>query len=187
MEVREAARGCAGEYALRVTEYAPERDGTDKPQDLLAPAQAPARSGAVHIRVRYSECDPMGVVHHAAYAPWLEIGRTELLRGTGVSYADMERAGVFLVITRLELKYRRPIFYDDVVEVRTRVLGGSRVKIEHGYELVVVEDGGHGRGGAGAGQQRALNEVVTTGGTTLVCVGRDGRVRPLPEWLIVGE
>jgi acyl-CoA thioester hydrolase len=59
----------------------------------------------------------MGVVHHAAYAPWLEIGRTELLRDCGVSYADMERAGVFLVVTHLSCRFRRPVFYDDVVEV----------------------------------------------------------------------
>lgn len=127
----------------------------------------------------------MGVVHHAAYAPWLEIGRTELLRGTGVTYADMERAGVYLVITRMELRYRRPIFYDDLIEVRTRVIGGSKVKIEHEYDIVVVEDGGHGAHRAGG--TRPLGEVVTTGATTLVCVSRDGNVRQLPEWLMQDE
>jgi acyl-CoA thioester hydrolase len=125
----------------------------------------------------------MGVVHHAAYAPWLEIGRTELLRGTGVSYADMEREGVFLVITRLECRYRRPVYYDDVVDVRTRVTGGSRVKIEHEYEIVVVEAGGHSAGRAA----RVPGEAVTTAATTLVCVGKDGKVRPLPDWLAGGS
>lgn len=149
----------------------------------LSPERRPQREGSVRVRVRYSECDPMGVVHHAAYAPWLEIGRTELLRDTGVSYADMEREGVFLVITKLECSYRRPVFYDDVVEVRTRVVGGSRVKIEHQYEVLVVEDGGHG-GGRGP---RDLGQAVTTAATTLVCVGKDGRVMPLPEWLQIRE
>jgi acyl-CoA thioester hydrolase len=148
--------------------------------DSLNPRQRPALEGTVQIRVRYCECDPMGVVHHASYAPWLEIGRTELLRPTGVSYADMERAGVYLVITRMELKYRRPVYYDDVVQVRTRVIGGSKVKIEHEYEIIVIEDGGHGS----RVQPRPIGEVVTTGGTTLVCVGRDGKVRPLPDWLM---
>lgn len=146
------------------------------------PARAPATRGSVRMRVRYCECDPMGVVHHAAYAPWLEIGRTELLRDTGVSYADMERSGVFLVITRLECRYRRPVYYDDLVEVRTRVVGGSKVKIEHEYEIVVVEDGGHSAGKAA----RLPGEPVTTASTTLVCVGKDGKVRALPEWLAVG-
>src|SRR5215831_14574596 len=108
----------------------------------LQPTRMAATQGSVRMRVRYCECDPMGVAHHAAYAPWLEIGRTELLRDTGVTYADMERAGVFLVITRMECRYRRPVYYDDLVEVRTRVVGGSRVKIQHEYEIVVAEDGG---------------------------------------------
>jgi acyl-CoA thioester hydrolase len=144
------------------------------------PASPAPLEGAVQIRVRYCECDPMGVAHHAAYAPWLEIARTELLRATGTTYADLERAGTFLVITELTVRYRRPIFYDDVVEVRTRVAGGSRVKIEHRYEIVVLEDGAHG----GNGATRIPGELVTSAATTLVCVGKDGKVQPLPEWLV---
>jgi acyl-CoA thioester hydrolase len=147
-----------------------------------APTSPAPLQGAVQIRVRYCECDPMGVAHHAAYAPWLEIARTELLRATGITYADLERAGTFLVITELAVRYRRPIFYDDVIEVRTRVAGGSRVKIEHRYEIVVTEDGAHG----GNGAVRLPGETVTTATTTLVCVGKDGRVRPLPDWLVPG-
>lgn len=143
----------------------------------LQPSAPPATEGTTRIRVRYCECDPMGVAHHAAYAPWLEIARTELLRGSGVSYADMERAGVFLVITRLECRYRRPIAYDDLIDIRTRVVGGSRVKLEHEYEITIAEDGGHARPG------RIAGEVVTAASTTLVCVGRDGRVQGLPDWL----
>src|SRR5262245_26966641 len=105
----------------------------------VAAARRPPASGAVKMRVRYCECDPMNVAHHAAYAPWLEIARTELLRESGVTYAQLEHAGIFLVITKMEVRYRRPIFYDDVVEIRTRVVGGSRVKIEHEYEVAVVE------------------------------------------------
>lgn len=130
------------------------------------------------IRVRYCECDPMGVAHHAAYAPWLEIARTEMLRDCGVSYADMERAGVFLVVAKMTLNYRRPIFYDDLVEVRTQVRGGSKVKIDHEYELVIAEDGGHQKRA-----HRPPGEVVTIAGTTLVCVDREGKVRGLPDWL----
>lgn len=115
----------------------------------------------------------MGVAHHASYVPWLEIGRTELLRSTGVSYRTLEAHGVFLVIVKLEVRYRRPIRYDDVVEVRTKVVGGSRVKIEHEYELVVVE-----RDGA------AKEEAVAAAATTLACVDGEGRVKELPGWLV---
>lgn len=133
----------------------------------------PPRSGVTRLRVRYCECDPMGVAHHAAYAPWLEIGRTELLRESGVSYAQLEAAGVFLVIVKLEVRYRRPILYDDVVEVRTRVASGtSKVKIGHDYEIVVVERGGVLR-----------DEPVAAASTTLACVDREARVQMLPEWL----
>jgi acyl-CoA thioester hydrolase len=124
----------------------------------------------------------MGVAHHAAYAPWLEIARTELLRATGITYADLERAGTFLVITELACRYRRPIFYDDVIDIRSSVADGSRVKIQHRYEIVIAEDGAHG----GNGAVRIPGEIVTTAATTLVCVGKDGRVRPLPDWLVPG-
>jgi acyl-CoA thioester hydrolase len=122
----------------------------------------------------------MGVAHHAAYIPWLEMGRTELLRATGITYAHLEQAGVFLVVTSLEMKYRRPVFYDDVVEIRTRVGGGSRVKILHSYEVALAADGGH----TGARAARSVGDVLAVGASTLACVGRDGRVQQLPEWLV---
>lgn len=121
----------------------------------------------------------MGVAHHASYIPWLEMGRTELLRDSGVSYATLEQAGVFLVVTSVEMKYRRPVHYDDLVELRTTVSGGSRVKIVHTYELALLEDGGHG----GSRATRALGDTLAIGSTTLACVGRDGRIQPLPAWL----
>ncbi len=138
----------------------------------------PARrveSAATRLRVRYCECDPMNVAHHAAYVAWLEIGRTELLRECGVAYAQMESAGVFLVVVKLDVRYRRPVLYDDVVEIRTAWTGGGRVKVLHEYEIAVVERAG-----------RALDEVCAAAGTTLACVDREGRVRELPGWLVKG-
>lgn len=132
-------------------------------------------SGVTRVRVRYCECDPMGVAHHGSYIPWLEMARTELLRTSGVSYADLERAGVFLVVAKLSVAYRRPILYDDVVDVRCDVVGGGRVKIDHTYELTVVE-----RHGA------ACAEPVAAATTTLACVDGEGKVRALPEWLVPG-
>lgn len=144
---------------------------------MPAPAQRLPAAGVLAVRVRYCECDPMGVAHHAAYAPWLEMARTEMLRAGGVTYAQLERAGVHLVVARLEISYRRPVYYDDQVEIRTRVVGGSRVKIEHAYEIALLE------AGAKAAVPRERAETLTTAGTTLVCVDRDGRVQALPEWL----
>ena len=121
----------------------------------------------------------MGVVHHASYIPWLEIGRTELLRASGVSYAELERSGVFLVITSLDARYRRPALYDDLVEVRTRVSAVGRVKIEHAYEVVLAERTGQGGKAVTAG----AGELLCSAATTLACVDGAGRVRELPEWL----
>lgn len=150
------------------------------PHTPPSPARRPPATGSMRLRVRYGECDSMGVAHHAAYAPWLEMARTEMLRESGVTYADLERAGTFLVVASLAINYRRPACYDDVIEVRTRVTGGSRVKILHEYEVILAEDGtrGHGR------FARAAGDVLSTATTTLVCVDREGRVRELPGWLV---
>ncbi|MCC6659542.1 MAG: acyl-CoA thioesterase [Phycisphaerales bacterium] len=141
---------------------------TTRGEGGLSPSVPLPTTGAVRLRVRYCECDPFGVAHHASYAPWLEIARTEMLRQGGVTYRQMEQAGVFLVIARMEISYRRPIRYDDEIDVRTRVVGGSRVKLEHSYEIA----------------RAAAAEVLTIAATTLVCVDARGGVRPLPEWLM---
>jgi acyl-CoA thioester hydrolase len=120
------------------------------------------------IRVRYPECDPMGVAHHAAYPVWLEIGRTEMLRASGGNYRDLEAAGVFLAVVRLEVRYRRPARYDDELRLETDLLAAGPVKIEHAYRLF--------RG----------DELLAEGATTLACVDRDGRARALPESLVLG-
>lgn len=124
----------------------------------------------------------MGVAHHSAVIPWLEIGRTELLRALGGSYADMEAGGVLLVVTRLGVTYRRPIRYDDLVEVRTRVAQAGRVKIRHEYEVGVVERGGRP---ADPASDAALpsDGVCIAAWTELACLDRAGRVRPLPDGL----
>jgi acyl-CoA thioester hydrolase len=117
----------------------------------------------------------MGVVHHASYIPWLEIGRTELLRQSGISYAHLEADGILLVIVALEARYRRPARYDDVIEIRTKWVGGGRVKILHEYELRVIEPG--------TPIQDFAPFTVMTASTTLGCVDRAGALRALPDWL----
>jgi acyl-CoA thioester hydrolase len=138
----------------------------------LAPNQPIARAGELRLRVRYTECDPMGFAHHSAYVAWLEMGRTELLRGSGVTYADMERAGVFLVVTKLTLAYKAPTRYDDQLVVVTNVTGGKRARIDHEYEVWI--DAGDGRG---------KSTLCATASSTLACINREGRPTPLPDWL----
>ena len=68
----------------------------------MAATEAPS-SCTIQVRVRYAECDPMGVLHHAIHPVYLEMGRTELLRQSGFTYRALEERGIYLVITKLEL------------------------------------------------------------------------------------
>jgi len=137
--------------------------------------------GTTTIRVRYAECDPMRVAHHGSYAHWLEISRTDLLRSAGLTYAAMEAAGVFLVVTRIEIKYRRPLRYDDVIEIRVIAQAKGSVRLKHTYEVMLIERDG--------GSPDLTDKAVPADGvcaiaeTELACVGASGRPMPLPGWL----
>lgn len=121
------------------------------------------REHEIEIRVRYSETDAMGVLHHANYLPYFEMGRTELLRTSGGSYREMEERGRFLVVTKIAVQYRAPARYDDVLRLTTRLARASFAKLEHTYEL------------------RRDGQLLTTGETTLACVDRDGKVQRMSE------
>jgi len=122
-------------------------------------------SGEIQIRVRYAETDRMGLLHHANYLVYFEQARTELLRTLGATYKDMEDQGYFLVVHKVEVKYRSPAHYDDLLTVRTTVTRTSPVRLEHRYE--VFRDA----------------VLVAEGSSTLACVDRAGKLRAMPEWL----
>ena len=122
-------------------------------------------SGEITIRVRYAETDQMGLLHHANYLVYFEQGRTELLRAQGMTYRDIEAQGFYLVLTKLQVRYRRAAFYDDLLTLRTTVVRTTLVKIEHKYEL--MRDG----------------MLLAEAETTLGCVDHEGKVQPLPDSL----
>ena len=75
----------------------------------MPPPSPPPSAGTIEVRVRYVECDPMGVAHHSAFAVWFEMGRTELLRrSSDVPYRELESEGVFFAVTRLDVR----VLYD---------------------------------------------------------------------------
>ncbi|MEM8873495.1 MAG: thioesterase family protein [Planctomycetota bacterium] len=129
----------------------------------------PLAENVLTLRVRYPEVDAMGYLHHSRYLQYFEMGRVELLRDLGQSYADLERAGVFFVVTKAELRYRQPARYDDEVTVITRLVKQTHVRYDHEYEIK--------RGGL----------LLATGATTIACVGRDGAVRQIPDDLSRGD
>src|SRR5919199_4166096 len=92
-------------------------------------------SGEITIRVRYAETDRMGLLHHANYLVYFEQGRTELLRAHGLAYKDLEDQGYLLVLARVEVRYRSPARYDDLLTLRTTLSRTTLVKLEHRYEL----------------------------------------------------
>jgi acyl-CoA thioester hydrolase len=87
------------------------------------------------IRVRYAETDAMGIVHHAVYPVWMELGRSDLLRQLGESYAQWEAQGVMMAVSGLHLTYRAPARYDEEVLVRSWVKEAGRRKVVFGYEI----------------------------------------------------
>lgn len=101
-----------------------------------------ARVAEVKIRVRYAETDQMGVVYHANYFVWFEVGRVELLRNLGFSYREMEESDAcFIAVVDARCRYRAPAHYDDEITVRTALKNVRESVIHFGYELVRVSDG----------------------------------------------
>jgi acyl-CoA thioester hydrolase len=88
-----------------------------------------------HIRVRYAETDQMGVAYHGGYFAWFEVGRTDLLRAKGVTYRELESRDVRLPVIETGARFLRPVLYDDVIEVRTRVSEVSGARLRFDYEL----------------------------------------------------
>jgi acyl-CoA thioester hydrolase len=127
---------------------------------------ADALSGEITIRVRYAETDRMGLLHHANYLVYFEQARTELLRQIGFTYRDMEDAGFLLVLTKVEVKYRQPARYDELLTIRTTVVRTTPIRVEHKYE--VLRDG----------------LLLAEGATTLACVDREGKIQQLPDWFV---
>ena len=123
------------------------------------------RTHDTQIRVRYEDADPMGFLHHAKYLSYFEIGRTELFRASGGDYRAMEESGLFVVVVKIECRYRKPARYDDLLTVRTTLASVSMAKIEHEYELLRDQ------------------ESLATARVTLALIDRTGQVQPVPQWL----
>lgn len=120
------------------------------------------------IRVRYGETDQMGVVYHANYAQYFEVGRTEWLRQFGITYKSMEAEGVMLPVISLNINYKSSACYDDVLKVKTKLKKMPTASIEFDYELL-DED----------------NNLLATGNTTLAFIDMNSKKpRRCPKYLL---
>ncbi len=117
----------------------------------------------IQIRVRYSETDAMGFLHHAQHFSYFEMGRTEMLRASGGNYREIEDSGLYFVVVSLNCKYVKPARYDDLLTLRTTLASLSPAKLCHRYEL--LRDG----------------ELLASAESTLACVDGNGQVQRIPS------
>ena len=89
----------------------------------------------INFRVRYAETDKMGVVYHANYFMWFEVGRCELLRAAGRSYREMEAGGIGLPVIEAHCEYKAAARYDDELQVKTSWKLLSPARVEFIYEV----------------------------------------------------
>ena len=118
----------------------------------------------VEFRVRYAETDQMGVVYHTNYMIWCEVGRTDFIRARGMSYADMERAGVGLAVSEMSARFHAAARYDELIRVRTTLAEVRSRGITFDYLITRAADG----------------HRLVSARTALVSIDRTGRPIALP-------
>ncbi|WP_050614905.1 acyl-CoA thioesterase [Bacillus testis] len=127
------------------------------------------------VQVRYAETDQMGVVYHANYIIWLELGRTQIVEDLGFRYADMEKDGIVSPVMDVQISYKKPMTYGETATVHTWIEKYNGVKTVYGYEIYNEQ-----------------NDLVVTATSTHACVRKD-TFRPIslkreyPEWHKVYE
>jgi acyl-CoA thioester hydrolase len=101
----------------------------------------------------------MGYVHHSIYPLYFEIGRTELMRKTGLNYKNMEDSGIILPVVNMNIDYSFPAYYDDLLIVETKFKSFSGVRIVFDYQV----------------KRKSNNDLVCKAETTLVFVDAESR------------
>jgi acyl-CoA thioester hydrolase len=118
------------------------------------------------VRVRYAETDQMGVVYHANYLIWFEIGRVELMRALGFEYKLMEAEDdCYIVVAEASCRYIHPARYDELLRVRTRISQAGNRVVKYSYQLLRDTD----------------DYLLASGATTHVICGKDGKPKLLPQ------
>ena len=124
-----------------------------------------SRRGSTTVRVRYAETDQMGIAWHGEYLAWFEVGRTDLLRGCGCTYRDLEAQGLRLPVIEVQARYLRPALYDDVLEIHTRLTGVGGARVSFDYEV----------------RREGTEGPLATGSTSHAAIDLRGRPRRIPE------
>ena len=126
---------------------------------------APIHISQTTVRVNYSETDQMGVVYHARYLVWFDVARCEHLRLTGLTYRELEARGCRLAVSHVNVRYRRPARYDDLLQVRCWVREVASRRVTFGYAVERPEDGA----------------LLATAATSLIALDADLALSRLPD------
>jgi len=116
------------------------------------------------VRIYYHDTDCGGVVYYANYLKYLEEGRTEFFEHRGISIKKLAQEGTVFVVARQEIDYKTPAYYGDILEIDTRLVNLSKVRMELDCKVENQE-----------------GKTVSLAKTTLACVGRDLKPKALPE------
>lgn len=125
----------------------------------------------IEFRVRYAETDQMGVVYHANYLVWCEVGRTELIRGRGATYAELERRGYVLAVAEATIRYHASARYDDMIRVETWIEDLRSRTVTFAYDVLRANPG-------------AEPERLATARTILVALDAEARPTRMPAELL---
>ena len=132
----------------------------------LQPSRHPGDYPFVHrLRTRFAETDAMGIIHHAAYLPYLEAARVEFLRYLGHPYDEVRAGGHNFAVLEVAVQYRRPLVFDELVAVHLRAGAVTRATFQVAYLLTVDE------------------EVRATAVTVHGSVDGSGKALRLPAWV----
>ncbi len=117
------------------------------------------------LRVRYAETDQMGVVYHANYLVWCELGRTDFIRALGKSYADLEREGVLLAVSDVTMRFHASARYDDPIRVHTRLTSAGSRGLSFAYRVMRAD----------------TDALLVSATTALVSIDKSGRLAAMPR------
>ncbi|KZB92941.1 hypothetical protein A2U94_02955 [Bacillus sp. VT 712] len=122
------------------------------------------------IDVRYSETDQMGVVYHANYLVWMELGRTQFIRDLGFNYAEMEKDGILSPVIDINVSYKKPLHYGETAKIQTWLDYYDGLRVVYGYEIITPD-----------------GSIALTGTSSHVCVKKENFKpisirKQLPEW-----
>lgn len=117
------------------------------------------------VRVRFSEVDSMGFVHHAVFFTWFEIGRTELLRSLGKAYKEITSQGFHLPVVEAGCRYRYPARYDEVLAIETHIQDLNPIQVKFYYRVL----------------SQGTGKILAEGFTRHAVINHEGKLLKVPQ------